>query len=539
MRPASLVFSAFALLTMLSSVRAQTLHERIDAQIAARPNFSAMAAPIAGDAEFLRRLTLDLTGTIPTATEAREFLADKTADKRAKMIDRLLASPEHSRHMAAVFDRMIMERRGDQHVTRVQWEDYLRDAFAAKRPWDELVREILAADGTDPKLRPAAKFSLDRAGDPNVITRDIARLFLGMNLHCAQCHDHPLVNDYKQEHYQGVYAFLNRSFLFKAGKGQSVIAVKAEGEVSYQCRCDPSKATKTTAPRMPGRPAVAEPKFEKGQEWTVAPAKDVRPVPKFSRRAQLAGQVTDSANERFRRNAANRFWALMMGRGIVHPLDMDHGRNPPSHPELLKLLADEFALMKFDTRTFMRELALSQTYQRSSELPASVKDVPAESFAVGILKPLSPEQFARSLMQGTGLTDAERLALGKGLTEPALAARIAPNVRAFVQTFGSQAGQPEDRAFDVTIDQTLFLNNGGTVRTWLASRPGNLTARLLTLKDDKAAVEELYLSVLTREPSEEERGEFTTYLKDRPDRPAAFQELEWALLTSAEFRFNH
>src|SRR5204862_776546 len=115
------------------------------------------------------------------------------------------ASPEHSRHMAAVFDRMMMERRGDQHVTRVQWEDYLRDAFAAKRPWDELVREILTADGSDPKLRPAAKFSLDRAGDANVITRDIARLFLGMNLHCAQCHDHPLVDDYKQEHYQGVF----------------------------------------------------------------------------------------------------------------------------------------------------------------------------------------------------------------------------------------------------------------------------------------------------------------------------------------------
>ena len=125
------------------------------------------------------------------------------------------------------------------------------------------------------------------------------------------------------------------------------------------------------------------------------------------------------------------------------------------------------------------------------------------------------------------------------MNETALAARTAPNVRAFVQTFGSQPGQPEDRAFDVTIDQTLFLNNGGTVRTWLTQRAGNLTDRLLALKDDKAVVDELCLSVLTREPSEEERKEFAAYLKGRSDRAAAFQELEWALLASAEFRFNH
>lgn len=539
MRRTSFVLPAFAIVMLCTPARAQSsLHERIDAQISAAPNFAKMAAPIAGDAEFLRRVTLDLTGTIPTAAEARAFLADTSADKRAKLIDRLLASPEHARHMAAVFDRMLMERRRDTHVPHAQWEEYLRAAFAANRPWDELVREVLAADGTDPKLRAAAKFSLDRDGDANVLTRDIGRLFLGMNLHCAQCHDHPLVDDFKQDHYQGVFAFLNRSYVFKAKTG-AVIAEKAEGEVSYQSVFDPSKATKTTLPRMPGRPAVAEPKFEKGKEWSVAPAKDVRPVPKFSRRSQLAGQVTDIGNERFRRNAANRFWAVMMGRGLVHPLDMDHGRNPPSHPELLKLLADEFAAMKFDTRAFLRELALSQTYQRSSELPGGVKEVPPESFAVGILKPLTPEQLARSLMQASGMTDSERIALGKGLTEPALAARLNSNVRAFVQTFGSQPGQPEDRTFDVTIDQTLFLNNGTTVRTWLAQRGGNLTDRLLAAKDEKTLAEELYLGILTRLPSDEERKEIAEYLKNRSDRAAAFQEVEWALLASAEFRFNH
>jgi hypothetical protein len=536
----TLLLSLAIAITSAPTLCAQApLHQRIDQMISARPHFAEMAAPVAGDAEFLRRVAFDLTGTIPTAVEARAFLADKSGDKRAKLIDRLLASPEHARHMAHVFDRMLMERRGDQHVPHAQWEEYLRAAFAANKPWDELVREFLAADGTDPKLRPAAKFSLDRAGDPNVLTRDIGRLFLGMNLHCAQCHDHPLVDDYKQDHYQGVFAFLNRSYIFKGKDNLSVIAEKAEGEVSYQSVFDPSKATKMTAPRMPGRPAVTEPKFEKGKEWSVAPANGIRPVPKFSRRSQLAGQVTDSANERFRRNAANRFWAVMMGRGLVHPLDMDHGRNPPSHPELLALLAGEFATMKFDTRAFLRELALSQTYQRSSELPAGMKEVPPESFAVATLKPLTPEQLAVGLMQATGFTDAERTALGKGLNETTLNARLAPNVLAFVRTFGSQPGQPEDRTFDVTIDQTLFLDNGSTVRTWLAARPGNLAARLLALKDDRALAEELYLSILTRLPTDEESRETAEYLKGNTNRTAAIGELEWALLTSAEFRFNH
>jgi hypothetical protein len=527
-----------------TAVRARAeapLHERIDQLIAAgSPSFAKWAARTTTDEEFARRIYLDLTGTIPTAADVRAFVNDRTPSKRAQLIDRLLASPEHARHMASVFDRMLMERRADQHVPRATWEEYLRSAFAANKPWDELVREMLSADGTDAKVRPAAKFALDRAADPNVMTRDIGRLFLGMNLHCAQCHDHPLVDDYKQDFYQGVFAFLNRSYLFRDPKSkQSVIAEKAEGDVTYQSVFDPSKATKLAAPHMPGKKPIAEPKFDKGKEYVVAPAKDVRPVPKFSRRSQLAGQVTDAGNERFRRNAANRFWALMMGRGLVHPLDMDHGRNPASHPELLQLLADQFATMKFDTRAFLRELALSQTYQRSSELPAGVAEVPPESFAVANLKPLSPEQLARGFMQASGLTDADRKALGAKLNEAALHAKAVPHIAVFVRTFGSPSGQPEDKGFDVTIDQTLFLNNGALVRGWLTQQPGNLIDRLLPMQDAKPAADELYLSVLTRLPTDDERKEVADYLKTHKDRPAAFAELAWALMTSVEFRFNH
>lgn len=525
---------------VVPATAAPPLHEQIDQVVAAgQPDFEKHAAPLACDAEFLRRVTLDLTGTIPTAAEARAFLADASPDKRAKLIDRLLASPEHARHLATVFDVLLMERRPDKHVPRAAWLEYLRASFAANKPWDQLVGELLSADGSDPKARPAAKFLLDRDADPNVLTRDVSRLFLGINLQCCQCHDHPLVADYKQDDYYGLFAFVSRSFVFTdKGKG-AVLAEKAEGDVSFQSVFDPAKVTKTTGPHVPGGKLVAEPTFAKGQEYEVAPAKDVRPVPKFSRRAQLAPQLTSRGYAQFKRASANRFWALLMGRGLVHPLDMDHSANPPSHPALLDLLAEEFAAGNFNIRAFLRELALSRTYQRSSELPAGVEKVPPASYLAARLKPLGPEELAWALMQATGLTDAERKALGQSANEAALSARLAGNVTPFVRTFGGQPGQPET-GFQATLDQALFLSNGAAVRGWLTPRPGNLVDRLLACKGSGVVADELYLSVLTRPPGDDERRDVAEYLKGRDqDRAAALQELAWALLATAEFRFNH
>src|SRR5262249_14969991 len=146
-------------------------------------------------------------GIIPTVQQTKDFLQDSSADKRAKLIDKLLDSAEYSRHWQQVFDVLWMERRTDKNVPSAQWQSFLHDAFAKNEPYDQLVRDVLSPDGTDPKTRPAAKFYLDRGGEAHVITKDVSRLFLGMNLHCAQCHDHPLVKAYKQDHYYGLYAF--------------------------------------------------------------------------------------------------------------------------------------------------------------------------------------------------------------------------------------------------------------------------------------------------------------------------------------------
>ncbi len=531
---------ALCLLAPVCARAEAPLHQRIDRAIAAeQPDFAPRAAAPASDAEFLRRIYLDLIGTVPTAAEARAFLNDRSPGKRSALIDRLLASPEHARHLATVFDVLLMERRPDKYVPRAEWLEYLRSSVAANKPWDALVREILSSDGADKKTRPAAKFYLEREAEPNLLTRDISRLFLGTNLQCCQCHDHPRIDDYKQAHYYGLFAFLNRSSLVvdKTLK-LAALSEKADGEVTFQSVFDPKKVTKSTGPRLPEGPPLKEPAAEKGKEYLAVPAAGVRAVPRFSRRALLGPTLVRADNEAFKRNIANRLWALMMGRGLVHPLDLDHSANPPSHPELLKLLAGDIAVRKFDVRGFLRELALSQTYQRSSAQPSPGKEAEPASYTVALLKPLTPEQLAASLMQATGLTDAERQALGKNATEAALYARLSANVAPFVNTFGSPSGQTQQ--FDARLDQALFLANGSTVRGWLTPRPGNLIDRVTRLTNADALAEELYLSVFARLPDGEERKEVADFLASRSkDRAAALQDMAWALLASAEFRFNH
>jgi hypothetical protein len=516
----------------------QIIDQEIGAALAAK---GATPAARASDAEFLRRIYLDLTGTIPTLGEAKAFLDDKSPIKRQQLVDRLLNSPEYARQMQRVFDVVLMERRPAQHVAQAQWEEYLRDAFAANKPWDVLVREVLASDGADASLRPAARFYLDRGGEPNLLTRDVGRLFLGRDMQCAQCHDHPLVATYLQSDYFGLLAFFNRSFLFtpKDEPKAVVFAEKAEGDVSFKSVFVADASDQPARPHLPGEREVEEPQFEKGAEYTVAPADGVRPVPKYSRRSQLPALLPRGETVAFRRNIANRLWALLMGRGLVHPLDMDHEGNPASHPVLLDLLGERCAAMGFDIKAFLRELALSEAYQRTSELPPGAEALPPESFAVAPLKPLSAEQLAMAALQASGITDVYRASLGPALNEATLNEKVAGNLAPFVGVFAGQAGQPE-QDFQATLEQTLFMANGGVLRSWIAPQAGNLADRLTRVNEPAAVADQLYLCVLSRPPAPEEVAELTACLQARAqDRPAAIQEWIWGLLASDEFRFNH
>jgi len=445
--------------------------------------------------------------------------------------------------MTRVFDLVLMRRLPAQHVPAAEWQAWLHKSLAENRPWPEIARDILSVDGTDPALRPAARFYLDRGGDVHTITQDVGSVFLGMNLQCAQCHNHPQVEGFRQKDYYGLAAFFIRSSLAKEGD-KMVFAENAEAEVVFEnvfeIRDKVSPGPKSTLPHLPGGPLIEEPKFDFGQGYERAPAKDVRGIPLYSRRAQLGPALMESGVTRLRRTFANRIWATLFGRGIVEPVDMDHEDNPPSHPELLQALTDHLAATNDDLRGLVREIALSRTYQRSS-LPASDPPPPAELFAVFPLRPLTPEQFALSMLEATGQTGAHRAALGAGLTEEALYQRTLPVEQQFVNLFGGEPGKPS-KSFDPSIQQALYLSNDGTVLGWLNPYGGNLVERLMKFPPEEAGplADELYLSVVCRKPTAEETDEVRGYLADRSgDRLQAVQELVWALLMSVEFRFNH
>lgn len=527
------------------------LHVAIDRQIAAAlPKFKLkQTAERADDAEFLRRVTLDLTGVIPTADEVRAFAADKSPGKRTALIDRLSASDEYARHMAVVFDVMLMERRPDEHVTSAEWRDYLSESFRKNKPLDALVREILVSDGLDPATRPAAKFVLDRDAVHDTLVRDIGRLFLGVDLQCAQCHDHPTVTDYRHLHYYGLHVFLAGTKLYRLPNGDKQMGLQEEvvREATFASVFDPDVQNKT-GPRLMDAPAMKVPAFKVGEEYVEKPSSKTRAVPKFSLRKALAESLPRAETREFSRNMANRLWAHLMGRGLVQPLDMHHSANPPSHPELLALLADEFAAMKFDVRRFFREIALSDAYQRSSLAPPGVSPdaMPEESYALANFKGLGPEPLFASLIRATGneltlerqLDEASKAATDDVARTKARAAERDKRVKEFTDLFGSSAGTPEGE-FQASLPQALFLANAESIAVWLTPQHDNLTARLQKRSQPEQVAEEAYLSILSRSPTPEEVAAVQKHLSGKVGDVLALEQLVWSLIASSEFRLNH
>lgn len=555
--PIAFVFVSLSFPLLIS---AASLHEKIDQQIAeAAPKWKVDQMPgISSDAEFVRRVYLDFTGDIPSAQVASRFIRNSDPDKRAKLIDELLASDEFVRRMAVVFDVMLMERRADSRVTTDEWRAYLESSIGENRPLDSLAAEILAGGGIEEHDRPAAKFYLDRAIDKDALVRDTGRLFLGMDLQCAQCHDHPTIDDWKHEHYFGLNAFFAGIQQGKLESGKFAVQEIFAPDVEFVSVFEPD-VTRTTGPRIPFGNELERPSFPEGEEYVDKEWKKKRQRPelKFSTRQLLAKELTGPQTDAFSRNLANRIWGILMGRGIVHPYDMDHSDNPPSHPELLDLLSTELRTMKFDLRAFMRELALSETYQRSSEAPAGVdpNSIPPESFALANAKGLSPEQLFASLLTATGSEPVLQSQLAAAVKEDAddfaeleedeekmseaIKGQRKKRVAEFVSAFASTPGRPEGD-FQASLPQALFLANHEGLVEWLEPRDENLASWLLARDEPGVVSEAAYLAILTRLPTNEEVALTEQHFQARAyDRPRAVTELIWSLVASAEFRLNH
>lgn len=505
---------------------AESLHARIDQLIEAKAR--ADGVPLAGpadDAEFLRRAWLDFAGRIPPVEVARAFLADTDPQKRAKLIDQLLAGPDYAARMADLFHVVLMERLGDHP----DWAKYLRESFAANKPWDAMARDMLRADpkATD-ATRGAAFFlakRLENYGqnpvDYSGLTRDVGRLFLGKNFQCCECHDHLFIDDYKQQDFQGLHTFFRNTFLVNAAKLQ--VGEKPTTEKTSFASVF-TRVPMATAPALPGGAMVELPAFARGEEFAEKPdRKTGNPgVPKFSTLAAVSERLPRAANRDFTRNIANRLWFAVMGRGLVHPLDLHHARNSGSHPELLDLLADEFAAHQFDIKWMLRELALTKAYQRSSLVPAGAEPPDAKYFAVALEKRLSAEQLLLSTAAATG-ADAKA------------ADALRPK---FVKAFANQPREPEDE-ITPSLKAALFLLHDDAVLGLLRPKPGNLVERLAKLPDGQVAGE-LYLAVLSRPPTADEAATIGKLLTKAGEKKAgAVGRAAWALLASIEFGVNH
>ncbi|MBT7924206.1 MAG: DUF1553 domain-containing protein [Opitutae bacterium] len=523
------------------------LHNRIDDLI----RFKVGDVPfskIADDASFLRRVTLDLTGNIPTPDEVITFLADKSAGKRTKLLNRLISGESFAAHWTERLNVMFLERLDEGKVTQEEWDNFMKETLRGKPLWDDMIRQMIEANGQGAS-RAAMKF-LGKA-DHHAMTEDIARLLLGMDLTCAKCHDHPSVKEWKQAHYWGLFAYLNQTKQATAKKENKVYLVEglSSKKVDFESVFDLVKMS--TGPKLPAGEEVVIPQYEKGEEYDKPAADGLPAVPKFRPRELLATDLTSKDNELFARNSVNRIWFLLMGRGLSHPLDEMHSKNPPSHPKLLDLLAREFVSHGFDLKWLIREIMMSEVYQRSSRLPNGVPKVEPDSYRVSLPKGLTPEQLLRAVLRATGNVewakalevepDAEKFDrkgyfTGSNVELPPSLGEIES---IFIQTFAHPPGTAEVD-FSPGVNKSLFLMNDRLIQHWLKPRTGNLIDRLSKMDAPDSMAKEMYLAVLSRLPEKEEAIWITDYLaRNEPRRTAALADLAWALLNSAEFTFNH
>ena len=560
------------------------LHKQIDRLLAASSETNLPAAPRSDDAEFVRRVYLDLAGRIPTLAETTAFLDDTAADKRVSLVDRLLASPDYPRRMQEVFHSILIERRGNDP----EWQAFLRNAFEQNLPWDAIARALARPPIDDEKLRGAAFFMTSRLisegamapVDVPGLTRDFGRLLVGVDLQCAQCHDHLTIDDYAQRDFQALH------MIFENLDKRSDVKFPAVSEkVMTQPKSFMSVFTQEpmeTMPAVPGGKEIPIVKFASGEEFLVQPDRKTRTpgVPKFSPLTSLSKELTSKQNALFSKNITNRLWHLMLGRGLVEPLDLHHSGNPASHPEVLELLASEFAAHQCDLRWLLRELALTDAYQRSSrqstELVAPVAANAPPNYQVGREKRMLAESLFWSMLIATGPLPTNAVAANgppvaaesaapptasdaAATSSPATNSTInaTASVRGdleqqvaqskdlqtlqelFIKSFANPAREPEYE-FEPTVKGALFLMHDPRVLKLLTAQPGNLIDRLSQFDDSTALADHLFLSVLSRRPTPEDRQDVADYLATHADqRLTAITDLTWALLASTEFCLNH
>jgi hypothetical protein len=496
---------------------------------------------LAGDSEFIRRAYLDALGVLPTAEEARVFVVDQSSDKRARLIDRLLERPEFAEHWALKWSDLLKNEEKVVDPTGVKlFHEWIRDSFAANKPLDRFVRELIASRGSTYENPPANYYRANR----DAITRAeaTAQLFLGVRLGCAKCHNHPFDRWTQEDYYRWAALFARVDYKIVTNNrpddndkhqfdGEQIVLMKESGEVE-----DP-RSGDAMDPRFLGELDLLE--ADDGQD----------------RLLPLAAWLTSPENELFVRSQANRIWYHLMGRGLVEPIDDFRATNPAVNPELLDALSDDFVNSGFDVRHLVRVIMNSRTYQLSAE-PNETNGGDEVNFSRAIVKRLPAEELLDALTtviggthklydspegtragQAWGVGAFQRRAMGerrqRGQRRP-----TGSDAEKFLKLFGKPPRLLTcecERATDATLSQAFQLLSGPTIHRMLTEKDNRLAILLAGSESPGEIIDELYWGALARAPASDELDVLVRHMERSDDWREAVEDIAWGVVNSKEF----
>ncbi|MDQ6666460.1 MAG: DUF1549 and DUF1553 domain-containing protein [Acidobacteriota bacterium] len=478
-------------------------------------------SPAVDDATFLRRVSEDLTGQLPTPEEVRAFLADPapSRNKRGKAIDNLMARPSFVDHWTLKWGDLLQNNRkyiGDKSA----WEfrEWIRDSVASNKHYDQFVRELLTSSGSSYDNPAANYFRVTR--EPKPTMEKTTQVFLGVRMVCTQCHDHPFER-WTQNQYYEMTSFFSTVGLragFESGE-----------EIIYDKRDDFDV-------KHPKDERVMKPKF-----LVAATTASIAPVALpdgANRRQALADWITSKDNPFFAKAMANRMWSYFLGKGIIDPVDDIRASNPPSNEALLNALTKDFKDHDYDLKHLIRAIANSRTYQASIATNEwNVTD--KTNFSHAVPRRLNAEQLMDALTLATGSRP------NFPEVPPDTSAEALPDPHAGKDGFLDLFGRPQresacecERKTDLSLPQALNLINGTTISDAIGDPKGRLAKALESGEKDRSLIEEIYLSTLSRAPTPTELDKGITYLRGGDGRAARAQDLLWALVNSKAFLYN-
>ena len=474
-------------------------------------------SPVCDDATFLRRVTLDIAGRLPTADEARKFLADKDAKKRDTWVDRLLASQDYIDYFTNKWTAVLRNkrnRRGTYEEGNFAFYEWVRNSLATNKPYDQFVREVLTASG-EISQNPTVGWYRQVTKDFEQ-TEDVAQLFLGVRIKCARCHHHPF-EKWSQNDYYGLVAFFSR-VATKDGLGP-------DEKIVYHRR---------------GAASAKNPKNNQNMKPTGLGGKPMDIPADVDPRTALADWMARKDNPFFAPMLVNRYWKHFFGRGIVDPEDDMRETNPPANKKLLNALAKHFIDSGFDLKEVIRAIAKSNTYQLTS-LPNEHNIKDSQSFSRYYPKRLNAEVLLDAIDQFNGTETSFT-----GLPQKMRAVQIPDHGGVnsyFLTVFGRPAGASAcecERSIDASLAQSLHLVNSRDIHGKMTAGVARQLAQD-SKRDDKSKVEELYLRAFSRPPSAEERKIALEHLKKfvTKERQKGYEDIVWALINTKEFLFNH